>query len=142
MIEKCHCRKWFNLKRGYHLKRDLWCCLCTLHLPTALVAYRGFGILMGKIFELATYIPFTRKTKQCLSFEVFQTEKAFFDKTTLLLHNGAVVLIIISFAKALFYITKQSCQLLRKFSSFLFQMIEREIISYFKCKVGMIKISV
>lgn len=69
-------------------------------------------------------------------------QKDIFSKTTLLLYNGTVVLIVIFFfAKDLFYITKQICQLLRKFFSFLLQMMEGEIISCFKCKVGMIKIS-
>lgn len=53
-----------------------------------------------------------------------------------------LVLIIIFFAGDLFYITKQNCQLLWQFSSFFLQMMEGEIISRFKCKVGMIKISV
>lgn len=71
----------------------------------------------------------------------FKQKDSFFIKQLLLCNGSSVLIIFISPPQDLFYITKQICQLLRKFSSFLLQMIEGELI-YLKGKVGIIKISV
>lgn len=90
------------------------------------ITQRGFGIFMGKVFSVLTM--FNSLSKQNNIFPLKYFKQSFFSKTILLLFNGTVVLIITFFAKDLVYITKQNCQLLRKFSSFLLQMRERKII--------------
>lgn len=90
-----------------------------------------------------TFSPFNSLPKQTnmLPLNYFKQKDSFFIKQ-LLLYNGSSVLIIFIFPpKDLFYITKQICQLLRKFSSFLLQMTEGEL-TYVKGKVGIIKTSV
>lgn len=111
------------------------------HSEIAVITSRDLGIFMGKIFECANYIQFTGNTKQSLCFEVFGTERLFLQSSPFTVQWNACVNCN-SFCQNLFYITKLICQLLRKFPHFLLQMIEGEIISCFKCKVGMIKISV
>lgn len=153
------CRKLFNLRRGFNLKRDagrdLWQVLSNCEnlgqdsqasgeaLPPRLLLphARVLRYFWAKHFN--TFSPFNSLPKQNNVFPLnyFKQKDSFFIKQ-LLLYNGSSVLIIFIFSpKDLFYITKQICQLFRKFSSFLLQMIEGELI-YVKGKVGIIKTSV
>lgn len=103
---------------------------------------QGFGGISGQsiLTHSVRSIHYQNKT-MCFLWTISNRKILFFIKQ-LLLYNGSSVLIIFIFPpKDLFYITKQICQLLRKFSSFLLQMIEGELI-YVKGKVGIIKTSV
>lgn len=56
----------------------------------AAITERDCGIVTGKIFQSADYIPFTGKQNSVFPLKYFKQKGVFFNKTSLLLYNGTV----------------------------------------------------